>query len=187
MAEETPSSGRGALARRRFVCIGAAAGMATFACEPAYAILFRHPVERSNVRIALPYFIADAPAVAELARLIPEIIGTNLERTGRFVLIDQAVFPETPNIDAWPRFPDWRATKAAALVIGRVTRQPDGRIKVEFRLWDVSGDVPGAAQLIARQYLSTPDKYPRIANIISDDVYDALLGEPGHFDASASP
>jgi TolB protein len=170
--------------RRRFVCIGAAAGMATFAWGRAYAILLRHPVERSNVRIALPDFLAGTPADGEPARLIAEAIAANLERGRRFVLIDHAAFPDKiPSPDEWPRFPDWRAIRTAALLIGRVTRLPDGRIEVVFRLWDVSG----ATQLIGRQYLGTPDNYPRIANIISDDVYDALLGEPGHFDAGASP
>lgn len=184
MTDEISSCRLGALTRRRFVCIcAAAAGMAAFAWEPAYAILFRHPVERSNVRIALPRFLA-APADAEPARLITEVIAANLERDGRFVLIDQAAFPDkAPNIDEWPRISDWHAIKTAVLLVGRVTRQPDGRIKVEFRLWDVSG----ATQLIGTQYLGAPDKYLRLANIISDAVYDAVLGEPGHFDASASP
>ena len=35
-------------------------------------------------------------------------------------------------------FADWRAINAQALVTGRITRQGDGRLKAEFRLWDVS-------------------------------------------------
>lgn len=170
-------SGLRALTRRHFLCIGVAAGTAAFAWEPACALLLRHPVERSAVRIALPGFFA-APADAEPARLIREVVAANLQRNGRFVLIDQAAFPDkAPSIDEWPRLPNWRAIKTAALLVGRVTRQPDGRIRVEFRLWDVSD----AKQLIGKQYLGPPDKYPRIANIISDEVYDAVLGEPGHF------
>jgi TolB protein len=183
MADEIFLPGFGALTRRRFVWIGAAAGMMTFAWEPACAILVRHPVERSAVRIALPVFLT-APTEAEVARLMKEVIAANIARNGRFVLIDQAAFPDkTPSIEEWPRFPSWRAIKTAVLLMGRVTRQPDGRIKVDIRLWDV----PNATQLIAKQYLGAPDNYPRIANIISDEVYDTVLGEPGHFDASASP
>ena len=36
-----------------------------------------------------------------------------------------------------PRFADWRVINAQALVNGAVTVQPDGRLRVEFRLWDV--------------------------------------------------
>lgn len=187
MADEIFSCRLGALTRRHFVCAGAAAAMATFAWKPACATLVRHPVERTAVRIALPDFLA-ASADTGPARLITEVIAANLARNGRFVLIDQAAFPDkAPSIDEWPRFANWRAIKTAVLLVGRVTRQPDGRLKVEFRLWDVSGDVSEATQLIAKQYLGAPDKYPRIANIISDEVYDAVLGEPGHFDAGALP
>ena len=139
------------------------------------------------MRIALPGFLAPTAADAEPARLVRAVIAANLARNGRFVLIDQAAFPKkAPSIDEWPRFADWRAIKAAALLVGRVARQPDGRIKVEFRLWDVSGDGSGATQLVAKQYLGAPDKYRAIADSISDAVYDAVLGEPGHFVAGAS-
>jgi len=187
MADGNFWSGLGTVTRRRFVSIGAATGMATCAWESACAVVFRHPVERSAVRIALPGFLAATPADAEPARLMREVIAANLARNGRFVLIDPAAFPEkVPSVDEWPRFSDWRAIKAAALLVGRVARQSDGRIKVEFRLWDVSGDVSGATQLVAQQFLGAPGKYADIANIIADDVYDAVLGEPGHFYAGAS-
>ena len=37
-----------------------------------------------------------------------------------------------------PQFQSWRTINAQALVTGRVTRQQDGRLKAEFRLWDVN-------------------------------------------------
>ena len=136
------------------------------------------------MRIAVPDFLAGSPADADPARLITTIIAANLARNGRFVLIDRAVFPDqAPDIDASPRLAEWRAINAAVLLVGRVIRQGNGRIKVESRLWDVSGARP----LIGKQYLGAPDNSPRIANIISDAVYDAVLGEPGHFDSSVAP
>ena len=36
-----------------------------------------------------------------------------------------------------PRFADWRQINAQALVTGSVQPQGDGRLRVEFRLWDV--------------------------------------------------
>ncbi|MFX7845476.1 hypothetical protein ABTK14_24765, partial [Acinetobacter baumannii] len=73
----------------------------------------------------------------------------NLKRSGLFAPIDQAAFIERiSNIDVPPQFANWRQINAQALVTGRATRQGDGRLKAEFRLWDV----PQAQQLTGQQY-----------------------------------
>ena len=168
--------------RRAMVCITAVAGMQAFAPRPACAVL--QPRYAQPVPIALPDFLASSPVDADPARAISQIIAANLKRTEQFALIDQALFLERiTNFDVAPRFPDWRAINVDALVTGRVTRQPDGRLQVAFRLWDVAAN----AQLTGLQYLSTPDNLRRIANIISDAIYERLTGEKGNFDASTSP
>ena len=168
--------------RRAMVCITAVAGMQAFAPRPACAVL--RPRYAQPVRIALPDFLASSPVDADPARAISQIIAANLKRTEQFALIDQALFLERiTNFDVAPRFPDWRAINVDALVTGRVTRQPDGRLQVAFRLWDVAAN----AQLTGLQYLSTPDNLRRIANIISDAIYERVTGEKGNFDASTSP
>jgi TolB protein len=97
-----------------------------------------------------------------------------------FAPIDPAAYIEkNVNFDAVPRFDDWRVINAQALATGRVTRQPDGRLKAEFRLWDVFG----GTQLSGQQYFTTPDHWRRVGHIISDAVYERLTGEKGYFDS----
>jgi TolB protein len=170
------------LTRRRTLALGGAAGLAaSLGAGPAAAIL-RFDLNQGNIQpvpIALPDFLAGSPADGEQARAISQIINANLKRSGLFAPIDPAAFLEKiVNTDVPPRFPDWRAINAQALVAGRITHQNDGRIKAEFRLWDVFG----ATQLVGQQYFSTPDNFRRVGHIISDAVYERLTGESGYFD-----
>jgi TolB protein len=129
--------------------------------------------------IALPDFIGGAPGDSEAARGVTQVITNDLKRSGLFAPIDPAAYIERiVNTDAVPRFQDWRAINAQALLTGRLTRQPDGRLKAEFRLWDVFA----GQQLTGQQYFATPDMGRRVAHIIADAVYERLTGEKGYFD-----
>src|SRR4029077_11360285 len=127
----------------------------------------------------LPDFSGGTPADGEVARNVTQIITANLSRSGLFAPVDPAAFIERNlGVDGTPRFGDWRAINAQALVTGRITRQTDGRLKSEFRLWDVLA----GQQLAGQQYFTTPDNWRRIAHIISHAIYERLTGEKGYFD-----
>jgi TolB protein len=167
---------------RRQLIAGAGAGALVASARPASAVL-RLDVTQGNVQpmpIALPDFLAGAPAENEVARDVTNIIAANLQRSGLFAPINPAAYIEKiTNTDAMPRFPDWRAINAQALVVGRITKQGDGRLKSEFRLWDVFA----GQQLTGQQYFTTTDNWRRVAHIISDAVYERLTGEKGYFDS----
>jgi TolB protein len=172
------------LTRRRCLVLGAAVGVGAVAGKsgPAQAVL-RIDINQGNfqpIPVALPEFLSGSPSDGESARGISQIIAANLKRSGLFAPIDPAAFIEKiTNFEVQPRYPDWRAINAQALVTGKVSRQPDGRIEVLFRLWDVFG----ATQLAGQRYFSTPDNFRRIAHIVSDQVYERLTGEKGYFDS----
>jgi TolB protein len=135
--------------------------------------------EFAPLPIAIPNFAAGTPADAEVGAGVTQVITNNLKRSGLFAPIDQAAYIEkTVNIDAAPNFQNWKTISAQALVTGRTTRQGDGRLKAEFRLWDVNT----AQQLTGQQYFTSPEYWRRIAHIISDQIYERLTGEKGYFD-----
>jgi TolB protein len=173
----------GLLLSRRAVIVGAAAGAAVgLQPRPASAAV-RIDVTQGNfqpIPIAIPDFVGGTPNDADVARNVTQVISANLKRSGLFTPIDPAAYIErVSNIDALPRFADWRTINAQALVTGRITRQGDGRLKSEFRLWDVAS----SEQLTGAQYFTGPDIWRRVAHIISDAIYQRLTGDSGYFDS----
>jgi len=91
--------------------------------------------------IAIPNFITQDSRVAHIGAQVAEIVRADLERSGLFNPLDPASFIETQeNLDYEPNFSEWRVIKAEALVSGRIIRESDSRVRVEFRLWDVFGE-----------------------------------------------
>lgn len=172
-----PSIGR----RGLITGAGALAGVGLLS-RPAEAVL-KLDVTQGTVQ-PLPIAITDfvgggSPQDVEAGKGVTQIISADLRRSGLFAPLDPAAFVEKiTNPDASPRFQDWRVINAQALVTGRMTRQPDGRVKAEFRLWDVFA----GQQLIGQQYFTQPENWRRVAHIIADAIYERLTGEKGYFD-----
>lgn len=166
---------------RRSLIVGAGAAAGVLATQRGFAQT-RLDVTPSNfqpISIALPDFVG-AGADGDMGRNVTQVITGNLRRSGLFAPIDQAAYIEKiGNFDAAPRYADWRAINAQALVTGRIARQSDGRIKTQFHLWDVFA----GQRLIGQQYDTVPDNWRRIAHIISDAIYERMTGEKGYFDS----
>src|SRR5215831_2555120 len=149
--------------------------------SPAAAAL-RVDVNQGNIQplpIAIPDFAAPNPGDAGAGQNIAKVIRADLDRSGLFRPLDPKSFIEKiSNINVPPQFGSWRTINAQALVAGQVQAQPDGRLRVDFRLWDVFGE----SQMIGQQYFTTPDNWRRIAHIISDAIYERITGEKGYFD-----
>lgn len=157
-----------------FACMIAASLVATM---PARAVVEIN-INKGVVE-PLPIAVTDFLSGDQLGANITSVIAADLERSGLFAPINKGAFIEKiSNPDASPRFEDWKVINAQALVTGRITKQPDGRLKAEFRLWDTFG----GQQLIGQQFFTTPDNWRRVAHIIADAIYVRLTGEKGYFD-----
>ena len=116
--------------------------------------------------------------IEELGNLISLVIEKNFESTGLFNPLDKNAFVQNPDIaHLKPRFEDWRLITAQALVTGKLLVK-DGKLKVEFRLWDLAA----SQEMTALSFTTTPSNWRRVAHIISDKIYERLTGESGYFD-----
>ncbi len=162
--------------------IGAATLAAGLLASGPAAALVSLDVTQGNVAplpIAIPNFIGGSEADAQLAADISGVVAADLKRSGLFQPLDPASFIEKiTRADQVPRFQDWTVINAQALVTGGVTRQPDGRLKTEFRLWDIYA----GQQMAGQQFFTSPDNWRRVAHIIADAIYERLTGDTGYFD-----
>lgn len=145
------------------------------------AALVEIDITQGNIEplpIALPSFSAEG-GDGKLAADMTSVIAADLRRSGLFRPLDPASFiQKNMSVNSTPRFGDWRQISAQALVTGTVTKQPDGRLRAEFRLWDVFA----SEQMLGQQFYTTPDNWRRLAHIIADAIYERLTGEKGYFD-----
>src|SRR6516165_4404051 len=123
--------------RRRFM-MGSALTLATLGHQSAFAQRIRiDPENFQPVPIAITTFLPGGPSDADVGNGITGVITNNLKRSGLFAPIDPAAFIEQiQSFDKPPQFANWKSINAQAVVTGRATRQGDGRLRGEFRLWD---------------------------------------------------
>ncbi len=127
--------------------------------------------------ISIPAF--NSPNGNTVGADISKVISGDLERSGLFKPLDPNSFLERNlDVNVQPRFTDWKTIGSQALVNGQVTVDADGRLRVDFRLWDVVSE----QQLQGLQFTSTPENWRRVAHKIADAVYTRLTGEQGYFD-----
>jgi TolB protein len=152
-------------------------GLLLLAIQPARALV-EIDIRGGNIEplpIALPAFSAEG-GDSKLAADMTNVIAADLKRSGLFNPLDPAGFlQKNMSVNSTPRFGDWRQIRAQALVTGTVIKQPDGRLRAEFRLWDVFA----AEQMLGQQFYTTPENWRRLAHIIADAIYERLTGEKG--------
>jgi TolB protein len=119
-----------------------------------------------------PVNVAVTPFAGDGGPALTSIVVNNFKRSVFLNPVDAgaagAVNPDVaPNLDAF------RALNAQYVVTGRSGRGPDGRMKTEFRLWDVAT----GAQAAGQQYVTDPNNSRRVAHIVSDAIFSKVTGE----------
>ncbi len=125
----------------------------------------------SKIPIALVPFAAET----QFSERISAIVAADLERSGLFKMVD--TFGASPHEIDQVNYMDWQNRNAAALVIGSIAAQPDGRLDVRFRLLDVSKRI----QLAGFSSIVTSDQLRALSHRIADVIYETLIEEPGFF------
>ena len=124
--------------------------------------------------IAIPAFSG-----AAAGSRISEVISADLARSELFRPLNATTFQEQiGDVNVQPTFDKWKAISAQALLTGQAVSDSDGRLHVDFRLWDVYA----GEQLLGLQFTSTQENWRRVAHKVADSVYEKLTGAPGYFD-----
>lgn len=157
-----------------------AAVLSIFFLSPAHAEL-RIDITRGVVEplpIAVQDFLGKTARAGEVGQKIAFVVLANLERSGLFQGGDPRAFiqKEIP-LNIQPRFADWRVIGIQALINGGVKLLRDGRLRVEFRLWDVVAE----QQMQGLAYHTQPENWRRVAHKISDAIYERITGEAGYW------
>jgi TolB protein len=135
-----------------------------------------------QIPVAVAPLVPASPNERVFAETVQEVLESNLRRTGAFNLLP--VGPQFPVLsDNTPLSQDlflrWKNQGASALVVGSISRQPDGKVDLRFRLLDnlKSVDLGGLSLVTEATQLDAR----RSAHKAADYVYEKLTGEPGFF------
>jgi TolB protein len=167
--------------------LGVVAAVLLTVVPPAFAAPLQVDVNQGNIQplpIAIPDFVSVTPASANPAAAaaiqnIAKVVRADLDRSGLFKALDpKSYIEQISNINVAPNFQNWRVINAQGLVTGQAAMQPDGRLRVDFRLWDVYGE----SQMLGLQFTTQPATWRRVAHMISDAIYQRITGEKGYFD-----
>lgn len=150
--------------------------LGALAVAPSLPAWAQFRVEVSGVGLTqLPIALVPFRGEDGAPQKISAIIRADLERTGQFRSVDASgqAMDETSR----PDMSVWRQRSADSLAGGSVTRLPDGRWDVRFRLWDVvrGQDLGGQGYVVPQADLRLA------AHKIADYIYEKLTGEKGVF------
>jgi TolB protein len=124
----------------------------------------------------IPFAWSQAGNVAPID--LTSIISNDLQRSGRFDVMDEQDLPQHPNDYDAINFADWRKLGMENILIGKLNLTDSGDYDVSFRLIDIYR----GKQIAGFRIPAKPDLLRRVAHQISDIIFEKLTGMPGAFD-----
>jgi TolB protein len=153
------------------------AGAALAPLTPAYAgrvLDLRAGGGFQPINVAVTNFAGD-----DAARLVTSVITNNFKRSVFLKPLDPGSVPaDAASPDATPNLDAFRNVNAQFVLSGRSQKSGDGRLKTEFRLFDVTT----GEQVAGQQFVTDNANTRRVAHLVSDAVFARLTGEKGFFD-----
>ena len=155
--------------------VGLIAGAALAPLAPARArVLDLRAGGFQPINIAVTNFSGD-----DAARTVTSVVTNNFKRSVFLKPVDAAgAGAEPPNPDQTPNLDAYRNVNAQFVLTGRSQRGGDGRLKTEFRLFDVTT----GEQVAGQQFVTDAANTRRVAHLLSDAAFTRLTGEKGFFD-----
>lgn len=156
----------------------------TFVCFNAGARV-RIDLTQANadpVPVALTDLSGLTDAEVELGAAIRDVVRGDLVNSGLFDVAPKEAYLQSAESlrMSGPLFNEWRLINVETLFAGSVQIIQEGgrrKARVEFRLFDVHGE----KQLVGRRYTVDIRFWRHVSHRISDDIYQAMTGEAGHF------
>ena len=125
----------------------------------------------------IPVAIVPFRAEEGLAQRITPVVAADLARSGLFKTVDPGGMNPVPHEPEQLNYAQWRARGAEAVVIGSVTKAPDGRYDIRFRVMDAVKQT----QIAGFVYFATENQLRLTAHKIADVIYEKLTGDTGVF------
>jgi TolB protein len=133
-------------------------------------------IEQSLPIAIVPFGWTQASSVAPID--LTSIISEDLQRSGRFDVMDTNDLPQRPTEYDAINFGDWRKLGMENILIGTLGLTDSGDYEVIFRLVDIYR----GKQIAGFRIPAKADLLRRVAHQISDIVFEKLTGIPGAFD-----
>lgn len=162
--------------RRAAVSLIAGGALAPFAPARAARVLDLHAGGGFQpINVAVTSFVGD-----DAARTVTSVVNNNFKRSVFLKPVDGSSVAggEVANPDQTPNLDAFRAINAQFVLTGRSQRGGDGRLKTDFRLFDVTT----GEQAAGSQFVTDAANARRVAHLVSDAVFTRITGEKGFFD-----